>query len=71
MAEQVREKHQYRYSEEEHREQLAKDVKLQKAQRKAGELSVPEIDDILEAIDEVIEVNAVEMARTYVQAGGE
>ena len=37
----------------------------------AGEKLKAELDDLLDEIDEVLEVNAEEFVRSYVQKGGE
>jgi len=41
------------------------------ASSKQGESIKAELDDLLDEIDEVLEVNAEEFVRSYVQKGGE
>jgi ubiquitin-like protein Pup len=41
------------------------------AKSEAGEKIKAELDDLLDEIDEVLEVNAEEFVKSYVQKGGE
>lgn len=51
--------------------QSAKETDAQAASSERGERLKAEIDDILDEIDEVLEENAEEFVRNYVQKGGE
>lgn len=46
-------------------------VAAQDERRKARRTDVAEMDTVLDDIESVLEENAVEMARTYKQAGGQ
>lgn len=52
----------------------SRDAQLQEAKREAGDLATKgtaEIDEILDEIDEVLEENAADFIRDYVQKGGQ
>ena len=64
MAEQEQIRKQTRERETEHNE-------VPKADAKQGEKLKADIDDLLDEIDEVLEVNAEEFVKSYVQKGGQ
>jgi ubiquitin-like protein Pup len=51
--------------------QATQDQSTKSPQTERGEKLKAEIDDILDEIDEVLEENAEEFVRNYVQKGGE
>lgn len=53
------------------RAQSAEETNAQAANTDRGERLKAEIDDMLDEIDEVLEENAEEFVRNYVQKGGE
>lgn len=53
------------------RAQTDSDANTQAANTERGERLKAEIDDMLDEIDEVLEENAEEFVRNYVQKGGE
>jgi prokaryotic ubiquitin-like protein Pup len=63
MAEQIRKTAQHRD------EKVAEEVAP--AAAKQGEKLKADLDDLLDEIDEVLEVNAEEFVKSYVQKGGE
>ncbi len=52
-------------------EESTSDTGAVPAQNEAGEKIKAELDDLLDEIDEVLEENAEEFVRSYVQKGGE
>jgi ubiquitin-like protein Pup len=48
-----------------------KDKEAAPQEEKAAESKASEVDELLDEIDEVLEVNAEEFVRSYVQKGGE
>jgi prokaryotic ubiquitin-like protein Pup len=53
------------------RDDLVEEVAPAKQSEKQGEKLKAELDDLLDEIDEVLEVNAEEFVKSYVQKGGE
>jgi prokaryotic ubiquitin-like protein Pup len=53
------------------REREAEPVEAAPAASKQGEKIKAELDDLLDEIDEVLESNAEEFVKSYVQKGGE
>ena len=49
----------------------AEDVEVDAAPSKQGEALKEELDDLLDEIDSVLESNAEDFVRSYVQKGGE
>jgi prokaryotic ubiquitin-like protein Pup len=47
------------------------DEQVEAAEETKGEAQADEVDDLLDEIDEVLEANAEEFVRSYVQKGGE
>lgn len=53
------------------RDRAADDVQEAPANSKQGEKIKAELDDLLDEIDEVLESNAEEFVKSYVQKGGQ
>jgi ubiquitin-like protein Pup len=68
MASRVRQQQQYRHRERE-RAVSPEETDVRPAAR--GEEVRQDLDDLLDEIDEVLEENAEEFVRAYVQKGGE
>jgi ubiquitin-like protein Pup len=47
------------------------DEQVEAAEETSAEAQTDEVDDLLDEIDEVLEANAEEFVRSYVQKGGE
>jgi ubiquitin-like protein Pup len=58
-------------AEQTRRGKPTKDKEAAPQEEKAAESKASEVDELLDEIDEVLEVNAEEFVRSYVQKGGE